>query len=403
MPRTLLQQLFRRMYAGAGSASVSDDALLDDYRVRGDQRAFELLVWRHGAMVLDACQRIVRCSHDAEDAFQAVFWILARKAGTIRRGEALPGWLHRVAVRVALAAKERRRPMAALERIEEPASAAIERDPILDRLDEEIARLPAKYRLPIILCHLEEKSSAAAAEELGIPQGTLFSRLARGRAKLRTRLERRGVGLGVAAVAVLEQNLQVAPTIAAPLIESTLTSALAFAARRPVESATILTLAKGVLHAMLLRKIAVCAASLLVTASLIVGAWFALQPAAAQVQPPAVVQDAPKDNKLQKLAKERYESAARTYDAHREMYSTGKNSMPDQWYQWSLKALEAELDWKPNERTKAYTAHYERMRGIHDIEKRKFDVDTIGPAVYGFAEHGVLEAELWLGREKAKK
>src|SRR5262249_47944771 len=161
---------FRRMYAGAGSASVSDDALLDDYRVRGDQKAFELLVWRHGAMVLDACRRIVRCSHDAEDAFQAVFWILARKAGTIRRAQALPGWLHRVAVRVALAAKERRRPMVALENIEEPVSIAVERDPILDQLDEEIARLPAKYRLPIILCHLEEKSSAAAAEELGIPQ-----------------------------------------------------------------------------------------------------------------------------------------------------------------------------------------------------------------------------------------
>jgi RNA polymerase sigma factor (sigma-70 family) len=402
MPRTLLQQLFRRMYAGAGSASVSDDALLDDYRVRGDQKAFELLVWRHGAMVLDTCRRIVRCSHDAEDAFQAVFWILARKAGTIRRREALPGWLHRVAMRVALAARERR-PVIALANIDEPVSAANERDPALDLLDEEIARLPAKYRVPIILCHLEEKSSAAAAEELGIPQGTLFSRLARGRAKLRSRLERRGVGLGVAAAAVLEQNLQAAPSIAAPLVETTLTGALAFAARRPVESATILTLVKGVLHAMLLRKIAVWAASALVTASLVTGAWFALQPATAQVQPPAVVQQAPKDNKMQKLLKERYESAARTFDANWKEYEAGRQAIPIWVYRWSLKTLEAELDWKPNERVKAYQAHHERMRNFEEINKPKFEVGTIGPSTYGVAEHGVLEAELWLEREKAKK
>jgi RNA polymerase sigma factor (sigma-70 family) len=403
MPRTLLQQLFRRMYAGAGSASVSDDVLLDDYRVRGDQKAFELLVWRHGAMVLETCRRILQGSHDAEDAFQSAFWILARKAGTIRRREALPGWLHRVAVRVALAVKERRRPMVALEKIDEPASAAIERDPILDRLDEEIARLPAKYRLPIILCHLEEKSSAAAAEELGIPQGTLFSRLARGRAKLRTRLERRGVGLGVAAAAILEQTLQAAPSIAAPLVETTLTGALAFAARRSVESATVLTLVKGVLHAMIIRKIAVWSASIMVTASLVAGAWFTLQPAAAQVQPPVVAQQAPKDDKMQKLLKERYESAERTFDANWKEYSVGKQAIPIWVYRWSLKTLEAQVDWKPNARIKAYTAHYERMREFHDWDKQRFDVDSIGRATYGVSEHGVLEAELWLEREKAKK
>jgi RNA polymerase sigma factor (sigma-70 family) len=403
MRRTLLQQLFRRMYAGGGSPSVSDDALLDDYRVRGDQKAFELLVWRHAAMVLETCRRILRGPHDAEDAFQAVFWILARKAGTIRRREALPSWLHRVAVRVALAAKERRRPMVALEKIDEPASAAIERDPILDRLDEEIARLPAKYRLPIILCHLEEKSSAAAAEELGIPQGTLFSRLARGRAKLRTRLERRGVGLGIAAAAILEQNLQAAPTIATPLVETTLTGALAFAARHPVESATVLTLVKGVLHAMFLRKITVWSASILVTASLVTGAWFALQPAAAQVQPPAVAQQAPKDNKMQKLLKERYESAEKAFRANNERYVVGKESMPVWAYQWSLKMLEAELDWKPNERVRAHTSHLERMQRLNETEKNRLEVGVFGPTVYGVSEHGVLEAELWLEREKAKK
>src|SRR5262249_17456936 len=145
----------------------------------------------------------------------------------------------------------------------------------------------------------------------------------------------------------------------------------AFAARRPVESATILTLVKGVLHAMLLRKIAICAASLLVTASLIAGAWFTLQPAAAQVQPPAVVQDAPKDKKLQKLLKERYESAERTFEASWAVYKVGKDAIPFWVYHWSVKMLEAEMDWKPNERLKAYAAHLERMRTFHEVEKQK--------------------------------
>lgn len=108
MPTTLFQHLFRRLHGLAGSSPLTDEALLADYVARRDQKAFELLVWRHGAMVLHTCQRIVRCPAEAEDASQAVFWILARKAGTIRRRAALPGWLHRIAVRVALAAKQRR-------------------------------------------------------------------------------------------------------------------------------------------------------------------------------------------------------------------------------------------------------------------------------------------------------
>src|SRR5437899_8700551 len=169
-----LHNLIRSLRSRAGSAAA-DAALLEDYVVRGDPKAFEVLVWRHGAMVLEACRRILNGAHDAEDAFQAVFWILACKARTIRRRDTLPGWLHRVAVRVAIAAKQRRRPVVSLDVIEEPVGAAPQRDPVLDLLDEEIARLPTKYRLPIVLCHLEEKTSSAAAQELGIPQGTLFS------------------------------------------------------------------------------------------------------------------------------------------------------------------------------------------------------------------------------------
>ena len=404
MPHTLLKHLFRRLHGLAGSQSVPDAVLLEDYTARGDQKAFELLVWRHGAMVLQTCRRIVLCPHEAEDAFQAVFWILARKAGTIRRRAALPAWLHRIAVRVALAAKQRRGTAVSLDAIDEPTSPPTERDPALDLLDEEINRLPLKYRLPIVLCHLEEKNGNEAAQELGIPQGTLYSRLARGREKLRVRLERRGIALGAGSAMVLEQSLPAASSCAAPLVEKTVAGALAFAAARSAElSSPILALAKGVLHAMWLRNLAVLSVSVVLIGSFVTGAWFALQPAAAQDQPTPVAQVAPQENKLPKLLKERYESAARTYEANYDEYLAGRTVVIDRCLLWSLKMLEAELDLKPAERVKAHVAHFDRMRQVYEIAKKKFDVGVMGPAQYGFAEHGLLEAELWLEREKAKK
>ena len=403
MAHSLFRRLFRRVHGLAGAETVTDAALIEDYVARGEQKAFELLVWRHGAMVLQTCRRIVGCADEAEDAMQAVFWILARKASTIRRREALPGWLHRIAVRVALVAKKRRGRFPTLDPAAEPARAALERNPGLDLLDEELNRLPAKYRVPIVLCHLQQKSSAEAAQELGIPPGTLFSRLARGREKLRVRLQRRGLEVGAGAALVLEQSVQAAPSCAAPLVERTVAGALAFVATRSAElSRPVLVLAKGVLHAMWLRNIALVSAVVMLIGSVITGAWFAVPPAAAQIQKPAGVPDEPKKSKLPELLKKRYESALRTYDAATEVFRAGRDG-PDVCYQWSLKVLEAQLDWKPADRVKAHVAHRDRMRPVYDLMKARYNLGNKGAFDYGIAEHGLFEAELWLEREQAKK
>lgn len=402
MPNTLFHQLFRGL-RGLGSSPLTDEALLADYVARHDQKAFELLVWRHGGMVLQTCQRIVRCPHEAEDAFQAVFWILARKAGTIRRRAALSGWLHRIAVRVALAAKQRRGKHTSLDAIVEPISAPTARDQALDLLDEEINRLSMKYRMPIVLCHLEQKSSAEAAQELGIPQGTLFSRLARGREQLRDRLQRRGVVSGAGAGLVLEQMAQAAPSCPIVLVEKTIAGALAFAAARSAEvSVPVLALTKGVLHAMWLRNIAVWSVSvvLIVTVS---GVWFVLQPAAAQNQPVPVVQEPAKDTKLLKLLKDRYDRAAKVYDIAREQYISGRTADSDLLCRWSVKSLEAELDWKPKDRIAAHTTHLQRIQKLHKEIKARFDVGVVHQVEFAIVDHALFEAELWLEREKAKK
>lgn len=185
----------------AGDSAESDLALLDRWVTDRDQSAFELLVWRHGGMVLAACRRALP-PDDAADAFQATFLVLVHKAGSVGRRGALGGWLHRVAVRVSRAARRkaagRLRPLAE----EPPAPAA---DEAADRdlravLDEELDRLPDRLRRVLVLCYLQGKTADEAARELGCPRGTVLSRLLRGREKLKGRLVRRGVAPAAAAV-----------------------------------------------------------------------------------------------------------------------------------------------------------------------------------------------------------
>src|SRR5262249_43460748 len=163
------------------------------------------LVDRHGPMVLKVCRRMLPTPADAEDAFQAVFLVLARKAGSLREAETLKPWLYGVTVRTAQEARRRavrRRSggegaRAAGPLSYEPVDGGD--DEILRVRDEEIARLPLRYREPILACELEGTSRQDAALRLGLPEGTLSSRLARGRALLRHRLTRRGIAPGVAA------------------------------------------------------------------------------------------------------------------------------------------------------------------------------------------------------------
>jgi RNA polymerase sigma factor (sigma-70 family) len=210
---------------------VSDADLLARF-VRGrDEAAFELLVWRHGPLVLGVCRRVLRNEQDAEDVFQATFLTLARKASSIAKGECISSWLYQVAYRIALRA--RRRPVPAP--LNEQADTSFTPDPaerlaayeLRSLLDAEVNRLPEKYRAAFVLCYLHGKTNEAAARELGCPKGTVLSRLARARERLRAQLEQRGVALGAGSSAVfLAQHLPNLPEVSPALIQGAVEFAL---------------------------------------------------------------------------------------------------------------------------------------------------------------------------------
>jgi polysaccharide export outer membrane protein len=162
------------------------------------EAAFAALIARHGPLVLGTCRRVLRDEHDAEDAFQATFLVLVRRASSIGRREQLAGWLYRVPLRTAGSARSRadrrrageRRAMDVARREYLPQEGRGGLDGVLD---QELGRLPQKYRLPVILCELESLSRRQAAHRLGVPEGTVASRLARGRGLLRDRIARRGL------------------------------------------------------------------------------------------------------------------------------------------------------------------------------------------------------------------
>jgi multidrug efflux system membrane fusion protein len=195
VPASILARI-RRATAAAGG--VEDAELLCRFAADRDESAFELLLWRHARLVFGVCLRILRDEHDAEDAFQATFLALARHAGRINRRESIACWLHKVARRVALTARRRRATIDARERLAAPANdrpaveSSAENRELCGILDFEIGRLPRRFRSPVVLCYLEGKTVDEAAVLLGCPRGTLASRLARARQRLRAGLSRRG-------------------------------------------------------------------------------------------------------------------------------------------------------------------------------------------------------------------
>ena len=194
-----IDQLF-----GEGTlAGLPDAQILERFVRHRDELAFTALVQRHGPMVLSVCRGILADPNDADDAFQAAFLLLARKAGSLWVGDSLGGWLHRVASRIALqikadAARRRHQERRAAEKAGVRATSGQPEDDTFRVLHQEIDRLPEHYRKPIILCYLEHMTYQQAANHLRWSEGTTQGRLARGRSLLRARLERRGVCLGAA-------------------------------------------------------------------------------------------------------------------------------------------------------------------------------------------------------------
>jgi RNA polymerase sigma factor (sigma-70 family) len=215
-----------------------EDVLLRRFRDDRDHDAFAALVVRHGELVLGVARRIVQDAEEAEDVFQAVFLVLAQKANSIRQPGALRGWLHRTTVRLALDAKKSRLRRRCHE--QEAGKRTTRREAAADLgdvqriLDEELARLPDHYRLPLLLCCLEGHSQDEAARLVNWPRGTVAGRLARARALLRQRLTRRGVTLSAA---LLGAFLSEAPPVSAALAKRATSAALLAAAGLPLGGA----------------------------------------------------------------------------------------------------------------------------------------------------------------------
>jgi RNA polymerase sigma factor (sigma-70 family) len=206
-----LIHFLRRAVGPGGGPATPDAQLLERFAAARDEAAFELLAGRHGPMVLGVCRRVLGDAHEAEDACQATFLVLARKAASAARHPSAGGWLHTVAYRVALRARARRATRAARERpLDEPPPTAAQgpADEAAWRevrrvIDEEVSRLPEKYRVPFVLYHLEGRSGAEVAQELGCPVGTVESWLTRARERLRAGLTRRGLAPAAALPAAL--------------------------------------------------------------------------------------------------------------------------------------------------------------------------------------------------------
>jgi RNA polymerase sigma factor (sigma-70 family) len=262
----------------SGLAAAGDDLLLARFVDRRDDRAFAELVARHGGLVMAVCRRVLGREQDAEDAFQATFLVLARKAASLRRAESLPAWLHQTAFRIALraragSARRREQPLEAEAMIAAESFTQIASEFEQSALDEELNRLPRRYRLPLFLCCVEGKSREQAAEQLGWSLGSLKGRLERARQLLRRRLLLRGVSLSVALVAAAAayRAASASAAVSPSLIAATVQAGLQFAAGKSVigyVSQNALSLAQGSLQIMSLGTVKIAACSLAVVGGL---------------------------------------------------------------------------------------------------------------------------------------
>jgi RNA polymerase sigma factor (sigma-70 family) len=296
----LLRQL-RQMVGAQAADDLTDRQLLERFVQRRDETAFAVLVRRHGPMVLGVCQRVLRDPHDVEDAFQATFLVLVRKASSLRQPELVGQWLHGVAYRVALnaraAAKRRRlheREVAAMPAV--TAAPALEWQELRAVLDETLQELPAKYRALLLLCDVEGRTHEQAAQALGCPVGSMSWRLGRARALLRERLTQRGIMLSTSVLAVIlpEKAAVAVPVfLATATVQAGLVFAAGKAATAGVISASAATLAEGVLQAMFLTKVKIGVVLLLAVSLLGLGAGAVTHQALAQKPGPTNEKAAP--------------------------------------------------------------------------------------------------------------
>jgi RNA polymerase sigma factor (sigma-70 family) len=275
----VLQRL-RRAALGQDGGGMSDGKLLECFLARREEAAFEALVRRHGPMVWSVCRRVLHNTHDAEDAFQAAFLVLVRKASSLRSRDTVGNWLYGVAFHTALKARA-----AAMKRHAKEAQAGARlrlkgasqeiASDFYSILDQELSRLPEKYREAIVLCDLEGKTRVDAARQVGIAEGTLSGRLTTARKTLAQRLTRRGLTLSGGAVALALGQSTLAASVPIPLLASTVRAAACLTAGQAaagVISAEVAALTKGVLKTMVLGKLKLGAAIAVILGACVGGA-----------------------------------------------------------------------------------------------------------------------------------
>jgi cytochrome c peroxidase len=285
-------QLIHRVVKDERVRQVSDPILLQQFCEQRDEAAFATLLYRHGPMVLGVCRSVLPNEADVEDAFQATFLILARKAGSIRKTVSVASWLHGVAHRTALkarwqsATREKNEGRAPARPISNPDDLAWRE--VQQVLHEELTRLAERYRLPLVACYLEGMTQEEAALQIGVALSTLKERMERGRSLLRARLLRRGLGpAGLLAAATWPAAGPASMPV--PLASNTIKAAHQFAAGQlvtTVASANVAALMEGVLKSMVLTKLKL-ATVVLVGMALVAGARLSLLALPASAQPTA--------------------------------------------------------------------------------------------------------------------
>jgi RNA polymerase sigma factor (sigma-70 family) len=368
----VIQHLRRAMLLRDG-AGPTDGQLLQDYISRRDEAALAALVRRHGPTVWGVCRRVLSNYHDAEDAFQATFLVLVRRAASIASPELVANWLYGVAHQTAIKARATVAKRRVRERqvTEMPEPAVVDHDlwnDLKPLLDQELSRLPANYRVVIVLCDLEGKTRKEAARHLGLPEGTVGSRLARARVILAKRLAQRGVTLsGGALAAVLSQNVAAAG-VPDSVMSRTISAARFFAAGQvavtgPV-SVKVAALTEGVLKAMMISKLKAVVAVVLVLGFVVTGATvlpYHTATARGQEQkdtPPAATADTEKiDQLIRQLGSSKFADRAA---ASKGLAEIGEPALPA-----LRRAAAADVDLETRRRAEDLVRNIERRWELH--------------------------------------
>jgi RNA polymerase sigma factor (sigma-70 family) len=446
---TIVQQI-RRLAGGKEAAPTDDTELLRRFLSHRDQAAFESLLNRHGPMVFGVCKRVLYDLQDAEDAFQATFLVLMRKAHSLGRPERLANWLYGVAYRTALKARSARTRRHMHERAAmktasvTPPSAPVWND-IRPILDDELNRLPEKYRLPVVLCYLEGQTFSEAARRLGWPAGTVSGRLARAREILQRRLTRRGVTVSVSVLTAFLTADSLSASVPHSLAISTLRAALIIACGKAAGALTapVFDLMEGVLHAMGWSKLKLVTLATLALGILGAGTGFVAQqrlsaqqdkvqktaPAKIQEVPPAPpfggrmdwpignetdprppvlseekadeVLAASRFNKqLKALLKERFDAARAEVVVRCKEFIAGRGTL-DILCGASRRMLEAEqgLSDKDDDQIAAWERHRKRMKQIEEVNEARFQAGRIG--IQDLAQVRYFRADAEIGLERA--